>query len=242
VNPARCDVVLVRPVRPANVAAACRAMKNMGLGALWLVAPPDGLDSREVRSLASGAWDVLDNASVATSLREATSGCTFVVATSGRPGAGEWSPRRLATESGERAGGGRMAIVFGPEASGLTTLEIGLCHVTVRIPTTPEQPSLNLAQAVLLVGYELLLSTRGESDEIEAHASAGELEGCLDDLRRALLDIGFLNPDNPEALLAELRRLLARSRPTPREVSLLRGIARQAAWAGKIARGTDGAR
>lgn len=241
-NPARCDIVLVRPARPANVAAACRAMKNMGLGALRLVAPPAGLESREARSLAYGAWDVLDDASVAASLREATLGCTFVVATSGRPGAGEWSPRRLAAESGDRAGAGRMAIVFGPEATGLTKAEIGLCHVSVRIPTTAAQPSLNLAQAVLLIGYELLLSERGEADEADARATAGEVESCLDDLRGALLDIGFLNPDNPEALLAELRRLLARSRPTPREVSLLRGIARQAAWAGKIARGTDSAR
>jgi TrmH family RNA methyltransferase len=217
-------------------------MKNMGLGALWLVGPPEGLESREARSLAYGAWDVLDNASVAANLREATSCCTFVVATSGRSGAGEWSPRRLAAEAGDRAGGGRMAVVFGPEASGLTSAEVDLCHACVRIPTSPEQPSLNLAQAVLLIGYELLLSSRVESDDDEPRVSAGELEAGLDDLRHALLEVGFLNPDNPEAVLAELRRLLARSRPTPREVSLLRGIARQVAWAGKIARGADRAR
>ena len=241
-NPARCDVVLVRASRPANVGAACRAIKNMGLGTLWLVEPPEGLESREARSLAYGAWEVLDAAVPATSLREAVSGCTFVAATTGRPDAAEWSPRRLAAESAERAGGGRMAVVFGPEASGLTTAEIGLCHVRVRIPTAPAQPSLNLAQAVLLIGYELLLSDREEEAEPLERAAAGELEACLDDLRRALLDVGFLNPDNPEALLAEIRRLLARSGPTPREVSLLRGLARQVAWAGKIARRTSGAR
>ena len=241
-NPALCDVVLVRPSRPANVAAACRAMKNMGLGALWLVEPPEGIRSREARSLAYGAWDVLDDAAVAASLREAASACTFVVATTGRPTPGEWSPRRLAHESGRRAGGGRMAVVFGPEASGLTNDEIGLCHVSVRIPANREQPSLNLAQAVLLIGYELLLSEQGRTDEVDMACPAGELEACLDDLRLALLEIGFLNPGNPELLLAELRRMLARSRPTPREVALLRGIARQASWAGRIARGTDGAR
>jgi tRNA (cytidine32/uridine32-2'-O)-methyltransferase len=237
-NPTLCDIVLVRPARPANVAAACRAMKNMGLGRLCLVGPPPGLESPAARGLAYGAWDVLDGAVVADSVRDAVSGSTLVVATSARAGAPAWTPRRLAAESAKRTRGGRLSVVFGPESSGLTTDEIALCHERVRIPTAPEHPSLNLAQAVLVIAYEIFLSYTAAEGVPASPATAGEIEACIDDLRRALLDVGFLNPANPGAILAELRRLIARSGPTPREVSVLRGLARQVAWAGAIARRT----
>src|SRR5437773_10919106 len=113
-DPSRVDVVLVRPARPANVAAACRAMKNMGLGHLRIVEPPPGLADPDVRSLAYGAWDVLDAARPAASLLEAVGDATLVAGTSGRPLPDAWTPRRLAREGGERARGGRSSVVFGP--------------------------------------------------------------------------------------------------------------------------------
>lgn len=235
-----CDVVLVRPVRPANVAAACRAMKNMGLESLRLVEPPPGLQDPEARALAYGAWDVLDGAGVFPSLLAAVSDATLVVVTSGRPRTGAWTPHRLAREAPSLARGGRVALVFGPEASGLSQEEIGLGQVAVRIPTAPEHPSLNLAQAVLIVAYELFVA-RGEEVACapEPPATAGDLEAALTDLREALVGIGYLNPANPSAILAELRALGVRARPTAREASLLRGMARQIGWAaGQIARGS----
>ncbi len=210
----------------------------MGLGDLRLVGPPRGLDSPAARGLAYGAWDVLDRAIVAPSLRDAVSGSTLVVATSARDDASAWTPRRLAASADERSRGGRLSVVFGPEASGLTTEEISLCHERVRIPTAPEHSSLNLAQAVLLIAYEMFLSFTPAEPVPETPATAGELEVCFDALRYALLEVGFLNPANPSAILSELRRLIARSSPSPREVSLLRGLARQIAWAGEIARRT----
>jgi TrmH family RNA methyltransferase len=236
-DPSRVDVVLVRPARPVNVAAACRAMKNMGLGGLRLVGPPAGLDRPEVRGVAYGAWDVLDAAAVYPGLREAVADTSLVVGTTGRPDPLAWTPRRLAEEGGQRSGGGRVSLVFGPEASGLRTDELELCPVRVHIPTDAAQPSLNLAQAVLLLAYEIRLSASPPLALDEPRASAGELEGALQDLRAALIDVGFLNPANPEAILAELRSLADRARPTPREVTLLRGLARQIAWAARIARG-----
>jgi TrmH family RNA methyltransferase len=241
---ARVDVVLVRPARPANVAAACRALKNMGLRSLVLVGAPEGLDAPEARALAYGAWDVLDGAAHEATLRDAVAGSTMVAGTSGRPHPEAWTPRRLAAEAPERAGGGRLALVFGPEASGLSDDELARCHVRVHVPTDPAHPSLNLAQAVLLVAYELRLAALTAPGPATApgtggppRASAGELEAALDDLRRALLAIGYLNPDRPDAVLSEWRALLARAGPTAREVSLLRGLARQVAWAGgRIAR------
>lgn len=243
------DVILVRPSRATNVAAACRAMKNMGLRSLTLVDPPADLATASARALAYGAWDVLDGARRAASLREAVGGCAVVAGTSGRaPDA--ISPRRLAAEGAALCGGGRLGLVFGPEASGLTEEELALCHLRVRIPTDPAHPSLNLAQAVLVVAYELHLSVESGDEEAErtpaidpTHeaAKAEDLETVLDHLREGLLGIGFLNPSNPGAVLSELRVLLWRARPTPRELLLLRGLARQVAWAGsQIAQASGG--
>lgn len=236
---ARVTIVLVRPSRAANVAAACRAMKNMGLRRLRLVEPPEGLDDWDTRAPAYKAWDVLDGAEEVSTLSQAVADATLVVGTTGREDvAGTWSPRQLAVEAGGRAGQGGLAVVFGPESSGLSSLELGLCHALVHVPTDPAQPSLNLAQAVLLLAYELRLAVGLE--ETAPHpgpAAAGEIEEALQELRAALLDIGYLDPLNPDHILIELRRLAARAGPTTREVTLLRGLARQMSWAGRVARG-----
>jgi TrmH family RNA methyltransferase len=238
-------IVLVRPARAANVAAACRAMKNMGMAALRLVGPHAPLSEPSERAPAYGAFDVLDGAQDCASLREAVADATFVVATSGRPDLTAVTPRELAQRAQARGGGGRMAVVFGPEASGLTSDELRLCHATVRIPTDAAHPSLNLAQAVLVVAYELFLVDLGAQppEQEAARATAGDLEDALADLRGGLLAVGYLPEANPEPILGELRALLARASPTSREVSLLRGVARQVAWAGQriaSARGRDG--
>jgi TrmH family RNA methyltransferase len=236
---ARVTIVLVRPSRAANVAAACRAMKNMGLRRLRLVDPPQGLEDWDTRAPAYKAWDVLDGAEPASTLSEAVADATLVVGTTGRADvAAPWTPRQLAAEAAKRVGEGGLAVVFGPESSGLTSLELGLCHALVHVPTDPAQPSLNLAQAVLLLAYELRLAAGlEETASHEEPAPAGEIEQALQELRAALLDIGYLDPLNPDHILVELRRLAARAGPTPREVNLLRGLARQMSWAGRIARG-----
>jgi TrmH family RNA methyltransferase len=229
----RVDVVLVRPSRAANVAAACRALKNMGLGSLAIVGTDPGLADPAARALAYGAWDVLDSIRYFTRLREAVAESTFVAGTTGRPSEQAWTPRELAGAAGTRTGAGRLAVVFGPEADGLRTDELALCHVHVHIPTDPAHHSLNLAQAVLLVAYELRLAALEAPPADGANAglaTVAELEGALDQLREALLGIGYLNPANPEAILAELRRLLTRRAATAREASLLRGMARQILW------------
>jgi len=237
-DPASVVVVLVRPSRAANVAAACRAMKNMGLRRLRLVGP-SGLARPEARALAYGAWDVLEGATTAADLREAVGDCALVAGTSGRPDGRAWTPRRFAADAGPLARGGLAALVFGPEASGLTNSELDLCDLRVHIPTDPAHPSLNLAQAVLLLAYEIRLSHAPPAAGPPApRATAGEVEQAIAELREGLLGIGYLNPDNPDAILAELRALLVRAAPSPREVSLLRGVARQVRWAaGRIARG-----
>jgi TrmH family RNA methyltransferase len=234
VDPEDVDVVLVRPARGANVAAACRAMKNMGLRRLRLVGA--GIPDRsEDRALAYGAWEILDAAERYAGLPEAVAGASFVAGTSGRPAAEAWTPRRLALEGAQRMGAGRCALVFGPEATGLRGDELRLCHVVVHVPTHTDHPSLNLAQAVLLLAYEINLSARTGPGGDPDRAAAGELEAGLQALRQGLLAIGYLKPPGSGRILAELRRLLARAAPTARELNLLRGIARQMHWAGSVA-------
>lgn len=206
-------------------------MKNMGQWELVLVSPPADLDQAPARALAYGAWDVLDTARRADDLAAAVAGASLVVGTTGKPAEGAWTPRQLAAEA--RAAGGRLAVVFGPESSGLRQDELARCHRLVHIPTHVSHSSLNLAQAVLIVAYELFLEMPLPAAETEARVSAGELEVVLADLKEALLAIGFLNPQNPEAILTELRRMLARGGLTPREATVLRGLARQVSWAGR---------
>jgi TrmH family RNA methyltransferase len=219
-------------------------MKNMGLRTLWLVGARPELADDAGRALAYGAWDVLDGARHADSLQQAVGASLAVVGTTALPVAGAWSPRQLAAQAGALAGAGALSLVFGPEATGLTAAERALCHRLVRIPADEAQPSLNLAQAVLLLAYELRLAFLATgataAPEREERASAGEVEQAIGELREALLEIGYLDALNPDRILAELRGLLARARPTPREVVLLRGLAHQAAWAGRVARGRAG--
>ena len=245
-DPAKVEIVLVRPSRPQNVAAACRAMKNMGLRALWLVDAKAEIGEPKSRALAYGAWDVLDGARRAASLLEAVASSHAVVGTTALEQPGAWTPRQLALRASEIAGHGTLSLVFGPEATGLSAAERDLCHRLVRIPADPSQPSLNLAQAVLLVAYELRLGWLGGAGSEEGaseapRASAGDVEQAVAELREALVAVGYLDRQNPDHILAELRGLVTRARPTPREVLLLRGLAHQVAWAGRVAHGRAGA-
>jgi TrmH family RNA methyltransferase len=207
-------------------------MKNMGLATLRLVEAPPGFDGREARALAHGAGDILDAAIPAATLAEALRGATFVVGTSGRFRPGYWSPRQLAVEGPACAAPGRLALVFGPEATGLRNDELATCHATVHIPTDLAQPSLNLAQAVLVLAYELRVgSARRLPSAPGERATVSEQEEALASLRLGLLGIGYLNAQNPGPILSEIRQLVARAGPTRREVALLRGIARQIQWA-----------
>jgi tRNA (cytidine32/uridine32-2'-O)-methyltransferase len=240
-RPDRIEVVLVRPSRPGNVAAACRALKNMGIERLTLVGRSTDFVGREARPLAYGAWDLLDSAQTADSLRDAVAGCSFVAATTGRPGESRFTLRSFFGAADGLVGAGRLGLVFGPEATGLTNDELALCHAHITIPTHPAHSSLNLAQAVAIVAYEARASGgegEAESRDEPARATAGELEAAIQDLGEGLRGIGYLNASSPGPILAELRRLLARAAPTRREVTLLRGIARQISWAARRVAGS----
>lgn len=225
--------ILVETSHPGNIGAAARAMKTMGLTDLWLVAPLR-YPCAEATARASGADDVLHAARVVASLDAALAGCAMAFGTSARArelGAVEYLPRAAAARAAPLAQGAKVAFVFGREQWGLTNEELDRCQGLVRIPANPDYSSLNLAAAVQLLAYELRLAlcrpvSGDDPTAAEAPASVGvdELEGLYAHLERALVRIGYHDPDNPRKLMRRLRRLFGRIDLQSSELQILRGI------------------
>jgi TrmH family RNA methyltransferase len=231
--------VLVRPGSGGNIGAVARAMKNMGWRTLDLV-DPRPFDAGEARRLAHNATDVLRTARRPATLATAVADCRWVVGTTRRQGRrrrATLTPREFARLAFDAQAERRpLALVFGPEEDGLGSAELALCHDVVRIPADAAQPSLNLAQALLLLAYELRLARPGTGACAPVHAphaeaSAAELEQFYAHLEAALLSIRFVRADTAPHRILLLRRLLGRARLQPAEVRLLRGICRQILWA-----------
>jgi TrmH family RNA methyltransferase len=235
--------VLHRPRNAQNIGAAARALANTSAGALWVVEPP-GYDRGEAARLAAGADDVLEAMRVARTLPEALEGCVDVVMTTGKPPAD--LPPPLDPEATARrllAAPGPTALVFGDEVRGLPNRVLRKAGAIATIPTAAKS-SLNLAQAVLVFAYEILLARNASAIGATTRAgmplpedSAPADEGLLGRLRERasalLLSAGFLNPQQPDRVLDELLRLLRRAGPSRREVELLLAAADQLARAAK---------
>ncbi len=223
-------IVLVETSHPGNIGAAARAMKNMRLERLDLVAP-QRYPSEEATSRASGADDLLARARVHESLDQALQGCRLVVGTSARPRTVSWpvlAPHEAAEKLVEEATRGEVALVFGREQSGLSNSELERCNFLVHIPTNPEYSSLNLGAAVQLLSYEVHLAHLGgrrQTPEAERDLATAEMmQGFHDHLTQALDDVGFTDPEQSDKLLRRLRRLFQRARPDKDEINILRGI------------------
>ena len=227
--------VLVQPSHAGNVGAAARAIKVMGFAELVLVQPrhADVLQRDETLALASGAADVLAAARVVNSLSEALEGCTWACATAMTPrdfGPATFAPREHFASLA--ASTHRVALVFGPERTGLSNEDVYRCQACVSVPTHPLYGSLNLAQAVQLIAYDWRQALGGfdvtprTSDAQLADAAA--VDGLLAHWHATLVAIGYLDPAAPKKLLPRLRQFVQRARPTVEEVHILRGIARAA--------------
>jgi len=212
--------VLHRPRSSQNIGAAARALANTGGGALWIVEPL-GFDRAQAAKLAAGADDVLEAMRVVRTLDEALGDCIDVVMTTGRETPGAISPEAAAARL--LAAPGPAALVFGDEVRGLTNQDLRRAAAVTTIPTALKS-SLNLAQAVMVYGYEVL-KARGAapSPATPPQPLADErLLTLLRDRSRSLfLTAGFLNPQQPDMVLDELFALLRRAHPTKREAELL---------------------
>lgn len=236
------SIILVEPSLAVNVGAVARAMKNMGFSRLRIVYPHGTTEhlSDPARRMSAGSEDILEQAQVFPSLPEALADIQVVAGCTARKGQGRnplLDPRGLREHADRLGPETRFGVVFGREDRGLTNAELDLCHLVVTVPTAPEHPSLNLAQAVLLICYELRGGAAADNPAIparESPATSEELEELYQHARKVLLRVGFLDPQNPDRILRVLRRLLGRVGPDSREVAILRGILRQMDWyAGK---------
>ena len=230
----RIRFVLVRTSHPGNIGAAARAIRTMGFTRLGLVAP-HRFPHADVTAMAAGADDVLTGAAVHPTLVEAIADCTLAFGcTARRRGVQipELSPREAAEKIVAAGGGGHgeVAVVFGNERTGLENDELMSCHYAVHIPSAADFPSLNLAQAVQVLAYEVRLAALAAAPpasvnaKIEALATSDQLEHFFAHLAQTLDDIDFHKGRSPTTILQRLRRLFLRSGLEQREVRILRGI------------------
>jgi tRNA/rRNA methyltransferase len=222
-------VVLVRPQLAENIGACARAMLNFGLDEMRLVAPRDGWPQDKARAMASRADAVLDNAALFATTAAATADLNLVLATTARPRdmtKPVLSPREAAAECRRAlAAGEKVGVLFGAERAGLDNDDVVRAQAIVAVPANPAFASLNLAQAVLLFGYEWFAAGAAPPAEAEPRATAADLDNFYARLEPALDAAGFLfPPEKRPAMVRNIRNIFARAGLTPHEVSTLHGI------------------
>ena len=223
-------IVLVGTSHPGNIGAAARAMKNMGLSALYLVRPKD-FPAPRATWRAANASDLLDNAKVVDSIDDAIEGCSLVIGTSARDRRIPWpilDPRECGEKVYSEAKIHEVAILFGREDRGLSNDELQKCTFHVNIPTNREYSSLNLAMAVQILCYEIKVASCDNNNiSVEwdqPFASSEQLESFYDHLFSVLVELEFYDPENPKQLTTRLTRLFSRVRLDKMEISILRGL------------------
>lgn len=225
-------LILVEPSQPGNLGAVLRLAANFGVRNLELVRPGVEPDDPEAVQWACGGnlrvkwrrWETLPEA--------AAEYHTVVASASGR------GRRKLpvmtpgeATPVLYERGLDGVALVFGNETRGLRREDLDCCDLVIRVPTEPDFPVLNLAQAVAVLVSQLHLSDTIADTGAPPPAALAKVEGLMSHLRASLLEIGFLDPQNPDRILRQLRRLFGRAGISEDEVRILRGICRQMEWA-----------
>ncbi len=228
-------IVLVDTQHPGNIGASARAMKNMGLDSLVLVRP-QALADPEAAARAAGAADLLARARVVATVDEAIGDCGPVLGTTARQRSANWrviDPREAAAELAAATASQPAAVLFGGERNGLANEDLDRCQALVRIPCAPGYESLNLAQAVQVIAYEIHLARLQGAREATAPppATADEMRALIAHLERVMTGCGFMHEGNAGQLAARVRRLIARAAPDDGEVRILRG------WLAAIERG-----
>ncbi len=235
VNLDNITIVLHRPRYPENIGAAARAARNMGIRRLCVVDPENFKLKNILKMATHAASDVVKSIDGYDDLEEALSSCNYVVGTTARLGGQRQyisTPSQLAESLVPISRENRIAIVFGPEDRGLSNEDIQYCHKLVNIPTA-EFSSLNLAQAVMIMCYEIFTAGKEEKKKFTPRlATSHELEGMYDQVKDILVRISYINRENPEYWMNNLRHFFSRIGLRAKEVSIIRGICRQINWYG----------
>lgn len=224
-------VVMINTSHPGNIGAAARVMKNMGLSRLYLVNPKQ-FPNYEATAMASGADDLLSRAVVCASFEEALQGCSLVLGSTARERKLQHDfidGREAGVLSAQESQEHEVALVFGRERTGLTNEETGLCHKLINIPTNSDYQSLNVASAVQIITYEVMMSMHSLADnthKIESveYASSENMERFYQHLEETLVDIDFLRIQQSPQLMPKLRSIYNRIRLKQEELNILRGI------------------
>jgi tRNA/rRNA methyltransferase len=227
---------MVRPRGSGNIGSVARAMKNVGAGELAIVGKAR-TQSFWARAMAVHGQEILADAKRYETLREAIADCAFVVGTTCRSGlyrSHSQPPREVAPAVVAALEKGKVALIFGPEDHGLSNKDLEHCQLLVTIPTHPDYPSLNVAQAAVICLYELYVASLAPAASDGIHrAEAEQIERLFDIMRNALLKIGFLDSENPEHMLLAFRRIFGRAGLEEKDVRIFTGMFRQIEWYAK---------
>lgn len=226
-------VVLHQPRFPENIGAAARAACNMGISRLMLVSPEDCDLTRILTMATHAAADLVENMEIHSDLGVALKPFHYIVGTTARTGGQRQelkTPREIAEKLVPICANNQVALLFGPEDRGLTNAQLRCCHALVTIPTSGFS-SLNLAQAVMILCYELMTAGDKPTDHFAPRlATRRELDGMYEHLKETFVKINFINPDNPDYWMQNIRRFFSRIGLRARDVKIIRGICRQIDW------------
>lgn len=228
VNIPNIRIVLIGTTHPGNIGAAARAMKSMGINELTLV-QPQAFPHPEAQARATSAANILENAKVVSTLKEAIEDCSLAIATSCQLASLRW-PELAIREMGpavlKAAISKPVAIVFGRERTGMHIEEIQQCQYLVQIPTNPDCRSLNLAAAVQVICYEVMMAgyTHVPTELTDEPTTIDEIQRFHKHLFETLEAIEFFKPERPKRIRERLIRLFAKAQPDQNEVNILRGI------------------
>ncbi|MEL6640162.1 MAG: RNA methyltransferase [Pseudomonadota bacterium] len=228
--------VLVRPQMGENIGAAARAMWNFGLDRMRITTPRDGWPNQKAIAMASGAGRLLDEAQMCDTTEEALADCSYVYATTARPREltkPVFTPAHAMQDAARRIGEGeQIAVIFGPERAGLGNDDIAKANAIISVPVNPEFPSLNLAQCVLLCGYEwrnaTVENTPATVSTESVWATQQEIEKLAEHYEDRMQVAGFFYPEAKAAnMKINLRNLWSRMPLTRADVQMLHGVMRQ---------------
>lgn len=227
-------IVLNKPKYPGNVGAVARCARNMGIENIFVVGNRD-LPVEEMKQMATHfAADIVECIQHFDRLDEALANFHYIVGATSRRGSGRGpcvSPREMAELVLEISHCNEVALLFGPEDTGLSNDDLRFCHLLVTIPTSKGMKSVNLSQAVMILCYEIFVAHAGSLEEFTPRmASSEELEGMYAQMKTVLMNIGFLHPQNPDHWMMHIRRFLGRTKLFSKEVKIIRGICRQLDW------------
>lgn len=243
-------VVLVTPLYAGNVGSIARSMMNFGLSELRVVNPKAHLNSQECLDRAVIAKKIVQEAKKYSSLKEAVGDCQIVIGTSGkrREGKLNWlTPKKITSKIFQK---NKAAILFGPEDQGLTNDDLLLCDYVINIPTHPQFPSMNLSHAATLIFYEIFLALEGEKLSLQGPkkqmeaigqanpapvqadwerilASSEQKERLFEKLKEVFLDLGYLDKNNPDRMMRDIRNIFSRAGLDEREVEMWLSICRK---------------